>query len=155
MRPASKLLLPLCLTACATRSASRFQALPLPRAVSVGTALDEARWRAQPVDTIMVRTSRLDLRQGEIVSLARVLSARGHAADGAAIPGFLPVFLIEGNGDAVQLTERGLEAVAPGTATILVLPLAAPKGRSVVTRVPVTVGAKPVELSPGRAPPAL
>jgi hypothetical protein len=140
-RPAFSIALALALltTTCARNRAVAPPDSQAPHGVALGTPLEQARWTTPLVDTIIVGVATLDLRLGQVLNLSKTLHAEGHTAQGKFVAGFLPVYQLATNGHVVELTDRGLEAVGPGRATLIVLPLAAPRGRPVSTRVPITV----------------
>ncbi len=114
----------------------------LPRSVEMGPTLTKVHLDAPLVDTILVRTGQLELRVGERLSLFKVLLPEGRAASGQVVAGFLPVFLLETTGGVVEITDWGLQAIGPGTASIVVLPMVVGRGHWVATRVPITVRSK-------------
>jgi len=138
-RPLNALILLLLGGACAGQTTAGTPLPRLPRSELLGQTLNQARWQAPLVDTIVVQVARLDLRVGQLVTLSQALLAEGRTAPGQPVPGFFPVFLIETNGGVVELTERGLRAIGLGNAALIVLPLVVPRGRWVATRVPITV----------------
>jgi hypothetical protein len=129
----------LSLACAANRTAPNSMPANMPRSAELGPTIDQARWAAPLVDTIVVKAERLDMRRGQLLTLATTIAAEGRTETGATVRGFFPVFLIETNGGVVELTERGLQAIGPGKATLVVLPLRMVPGRVVATRVPITV----------------
>jgi hypothetical protein len=138
-RFASLLMFGLLGTACAGNRAGMKLQAGMPRSSELGPALDAARWAAPIVDTIVVRTAHLELRQGQVVTLSQVIGATGRTDDGRPVAGFFPIFLLQSGAGVVELTDWGLLAIGRGEAALLVIPFRFRRDRAVVTRVPVTV----------------
>jgi hypothetical protein len=111
----------------------------MPRSAQLSPTLDQARGSATLVDTIVVRTEHLELRRGQSLALAPVLGAEGRNSAGTPVLGFVPVFLLETSLGVAQFTWHGLQAIGPGSATIVVMPLVASRDHIVATRVSLVV----------------
>ncbi len=139
MHPLKTLALSLLSAACAAQGTPGTPLPRMPRSEVLGPTLDQARRRAPLVDTIVVQVEQLDLSVGELVTISKAVRAEGRTTAGATVSGFFPVFLIETSGGVVELSERGLQAIGRGQATLIVLPFVVPQGRWAATRVPIVV----------------